>query len=132
MSYTYRIYSEQQLVMINLSGDITGTTFIEAMLAFADDPKFRPGYDRIWDMTQITAIDMDFEDIKEHQRKAREIHDRMGAGRSVLVAQREAFVTISHLYRAMLPWQVDVARDLGAALALLGKQLPDAVAGEDA
>lgn len=124
MPYTYHIYPEQALAVIEIFGDVTGGTYREAMQAVLSDAQWQPGYDRLWDERQTGRLMIDEAELWDYAEWVQSVIGTLGGGRSATVAEHELARSIGELYRAVLPWEVVVFGTLEEALAWLDKQLP--------
>ena len=55
MSFTYRIDAEQGLMFLTAEGEVTQAERVETMRAWMADPKFRPGLNTLFDVSQSTS-----------------------------------------------------------------------------
>ncbi len=122
MPFTCRVYPEHELAILTFTGDADGKDFIIALRDLVADPDWKTGYDRIWDETAIQGLVVEYPDVQEYGQLAESLKEQIGGGRSIIVARGETHVILSRLYKAILPWPVEVASSVEEAFQMLGKQ----------
>ncbi len=123
MPYTIRIFPEHALAVLTFTGEASGKTFMEAKQALLAHPDWRPGYDRLWNELGIEMVAAGYPEAKEYGRFTRSIAERVGSGRSAIVAAEPVHHRLNVLYKVLIPWQSEVFHTVEEALAWLGKRL---------
>lgn len=124
MPFSYHIDTEQGLGIITVSGRTTGSMLIEAAAALASDEAWSPAFDRLWDCSGITWLDVTPEEQMQLVEMLKSSKGR--AGRAALVVHRDLDRMIGMVLRGFLrkDHPVEVFQSMAAALAWLGKALP--------
>lgn len=119
MPFAYEIEPERRLVVITLSGRVTGTTVVEALQAVVADARWKAGFDRVWDGRGITSLEIEPEEVRAFRRLARSAPEAMRPGRAAVVAERTLYRDAAVLYVMAVGWETRVFPTMEQAMAWL-------------
>ena len=122
MSYSYRIFPEQNLVFVVADGRVRGEEVIAESTRMFEDPAWRRGIDQLCDFRAVTGVAVTLDEMKRIMDLERRFDDRIGPGRLALVVGSELHETLCQLYAAMArlrrrPQQIRVFLSMDEALA---------------
>ena len=112
-----------RLGTVRATGRVTGAEIAAANEALYSDPAWRPGFDELWDCSEISEFVVDLGEIREVARMEVEGKERIGPGRVALVMTRDVVEMIGQLYRVLVVESerpVEIVRTVEAAAEWLG------------
>jgi hypothetical protein len=132
MPMTYRIDLNANLLFVVMTGEVTHAERMQTMLAWINDPAFRPGLDTFCDLTESGSTP-DLAGLREIVATISEHAPRIGPKRVAVLAAKPITFGVARVFEALAeveetPLQVKVFNDRNAAWAWLrpgGLDQPD-------
>ena len=123
MPMTYRIDLEANLLLVVMSGVLTQAERMQTMLAWINDPAFRPGLDTFCDLTTSESTP-DLAELREIVATISEHAPRIGPKKVAMLTSRPISFGVARVFEALAevedtPLQVKVFNDRAAAWAWL-------------
>ena len=121
--FIFRILPERELVLIAVRGSFTTYVLADALTAIYKSPKWRPGFDILWDLRQISDWAIEWEDMQAFIDLDRELAELSGDGCDVVLVENELHLANIEAYAVLSrenPRSVVPASDLSAAAKELG------------
>lgn len=121
MAHAVRLLPAQRLAVVRLAGELDGAGLLGALHGIVADPAWERGFRVAWDARYLRVLDLVPEDMGPFAGVTAEVAERMGPGRSAVLArglQDEVTVQLLNLrrrghpgreLRAFLRWQDAVA-----------------------
>lgn len=120
----FRYRSDLDAVHFEISGDFTLTEYLEAMKAFLESERFRPGIPSIWDFRQVEEASITGEDLRAIAGYQEQIAANRGpTWRVALVVASDLSYGLSRMFEAYAksaPNEVTVFRSMEEAEAWIG------------
>lgn len=89
MPCSYYIDENVGIAVVCVHGRITGMEAADIYRRYLDDPAWIPTYQVFWEIRGITEAVIDQPDVHTLARITREFADRIGPGRTAMLARRE-------------------------------------------
>ena len=124
MPFSYEIDTARRLVVIILTGDVSGRDIHDAISTYVEDPAWRPGYDRVWDSSGTKSMVLDLDEVRRIWKLLEALQSRMGEGRTAVVARRDVDRTAAEIIRAKTPWPLRIFPTMEKALAWIDEAPP--------
>jgi hypothetical protein len=123
MPMTYRIDLDANLLFVVMSGVLTPAERMHTMLAWINDPDFRPGLDTFCDLTESKSTP-DLAELREIVATISEHAPRIGPKKVAMLTSRPITFGVARVFEALAevedtPLQVKVFNDRSAAWAWL-------------
>jgi hypothetical protein len=123
MPMSYRIDLDANLLFVVMAGRLTQAERMQTMLAWINDPTFRPGLDTFCDLT-ATESTPDLAELREIVATISEHSPRIGAKKVALLTSKPITFGVARVFEALAeleetPLQVKVFNDRSAAWAWL-------------
>jgi len=97
MAYRIEIDPEERRGVGVLYAGVTGEEFAEAMRALYEHPDWQPGFDAVWDLTDVRELVIDQPGVETIIAATLACRPRMGLGRAAFVVPHEMHHTIAAL-----------------------------------
>lgn len=123
MPWSATVDPDLRVGMVRATGYVTGRDIFLANEALYSDPAWQPGFDELWDCSDISEFVVDLDELKDVAAMEVEGKDRVGNGRVALVMTREVVQMVGYLYRRLVVESerpVEVVQTLEAGAAWLG------------
>ncbi len=98
MIFCYDIDSLRHRATVELSGSVHGSDIAETLRALYCDPRWRPGFDTVWDASGTTELFIDMNDLAYLARLHIEYKEISGGGRDVILAVRAVDIAMAQIY----------------------------------
>lgn len=123
MAISYGLYTiEPDILVIDLSGSITGGDLVDLLGVLVDNPLFRESTKRIWDGRGISELVLDLQDVTALRQEI-DAYTASIRGRAAIVVRREIDQMAAHLYRAYLATRTfEVFTNMDEALAWIRRE----------
>ena len=123
MPITYRIDLDDNLLLVVMAGRLTPAERMQTMLAWINDPTFRPGLDTFCDLTAAESTP-DLAELREIVATISEHSPRIGAKKVALLTSKPITFGVARVFGALAeleetPLQVKVFNDRSTAWAWL-------------
>jgi hypothetical protein len=123
MPMTYRIDRDANLLFVAMTGAHTQAERMQTMLAWINDPAFRPGLDTFCDLTESESTP-DLAELREIVATISEHAPRIGPKKVAMLTSKPITFGVARVFEALAdvedtPLQVKVFNDRSAAWAWL-------------
>ncbi len=131
MPYSISIDSDLGLVLVKAEGVFTTHDLMESREQVQSDPRYRPGFNHLADLRQVTRFEPGTGDIRV--RTQRDFGDRqLDDSLIAIVADNDYIFGMARIYESLMdgaPVTVRTFREMCAAHAWLGLPAEDTTAG---
>lgn len=123
MSLSYGLYVvERDVVVIAVSGSLSGPSFIDLLETLLDNNVFLSSTKRVWDGREITEMVLDLREVEAVRKLMSERLARLG-GRAAVVMNNEFNAKTAHLFTSYIDGNpVKVCTDLDEALTWMSDE----------
>ncbi len=101
MAYTVTLDPPTGRALVRFTGTVDGEALVTSLVALYGHPLWRRGYDAVWDLTDVSELLLDVDDLKELVALDTDFDDLAGPGRDALVAKREIDLLMGALHVAL-------------------------------
>jgi hypothetical protein len=123
MDHSYRIDVQHSLALVRFGTSVTGLDIVALLEKVLGDPKWKPGYARLWDGRRVRHLDVQPQEITAHGEFLDGMRKIAGDGKSAIVASRDIDLMAAKLYRErvqrLLGVDVRVFDNMNDAVAFL-------------
>lgn len=98
MPCQHAIDPQRCFVLVRANGRVTGADVNAVYRAVLTDPAWQPTFQILWDATEIRSLEVAWEEAEAFRNAAATLSDRVGEGRSAVVARRDLDAMMANNY----------------------------------
>jgi hypothetical protein len=126
MPFPYVIDADAGIATVTLSGTVQGRDIAETMESVFRAFDWRPGFDILWDGSQITELLFEKDDLPSFVRVQQAFAHAAGDGCDIILVARKLDDVMAQMYTVLMRNQrrkVHVCRSASEARAIIGRDV---------